>query len=783
MAKNENKPGSLRLDDVSSLNPSSATTRVRPVEFGWTSLVALIWILAAVALLIGFPLWRTHPTQVGESAPTTVVAPSTIEVIDEAGQQQRKDALFESKRQVWVYDGEVNSRAIQRLNAFFETLNNRSPTSVEQLQELSVQLIEQQNIALESKTIWQFVQTRLERLEKPVSQDRLRKELEYTLRDLLQQFRILRDGRDLYRSHQGSGVLSVVSTHGEEIQPSDVDHLLLWKQEVRDFLRDRRLMQIWPEESYTGLRDASTELLLEVLEPNLAFDKEQTDNAYQRELTRIEQHPLKYTYQAGEEIVRAGTRLTPQQAAALAWINETSINQLTLRLAGISAIVMIFFAAIFMYMRRFRREIKIDPQTVTLMAVPPLIAFGIGQTMLVQGADSSIVMLWFPSAMVGILGAILLVPQVAMIMVLSTVSLFAVASGRDLDFMMLALFGGFAAVLTSRTIRSRDEIFWVGVKVGIVNAVAVAVLALVHAHFPKPMHLLMAFLNAMACLPASLILLRLFEKLFGVVTDIGLLELSGLRNELIQELEDRAPGTYQHVLNVTKLAEAAADAIGANYLLVRAGAYFHDIGKMVKPKYFSENQVTQEDKKLHSKLSPNMSTLIIKNHVKEGLEMAQRAKLPPKVIDFIPQHHGTGLIKYFYFEAVRRNEETEGMDRVNEEDFRYPGPKPQTVESAVVLLADSVEAIAASRFSGSQVNEHELRHMVQETISDRFNDGQFDECDLTLRDLYLIREAFVRTLKARYHFRIAYPKAPTVKGDDSEKTNKPAARVVAAGGQ
>ncbi|MBI3736920.1 HDIG domain-containing protein [Candidatus Sumerlaeota bacterium] len=260
------------------------------------------------------------------------------------------------------------------------------------------------------------------------------------------------------------------------------------------------------------------------------------------------------------------------------------------------------------------------------------------------------------------------------------------------------------------------------------------------------------------------------------MTDIRLLEITGPQHELMRMLEDRAPGTYQHVLNVTKLAESAAEAIGANFLLVRSGAYFHDIGKMLKPKFFSENQVTLEDKKAHSKLSPYMSTLIIKNHVKEGIELGKKHGLPPKVIDFIPQHHGTSLIRFFYVEALRRYEETETTDVVREEEFRYPGPKPQTVETAIVLLADSVEAIVTSVFTQSQVNENDLRRTVAQAISERFSDGQFDECELTMRDLFLIRESFITTLKARFHQRIAYPTAPGRKETSGRKDDTASGR-------
>jgi len=297
-----------------------------------------------------------------------------------------------------------------------------------------------------------------------------------------------------------------------------------------------------------------------------------------------------------------------------------------------------------------------------------------------------------------------------------------------------------------------------GIRVSLVNMATVCLLGFFH--LPPDLDatvVLLAGVNGLLYAAATLPIMLVIEKSFGVVTDMSLLELTSPDNEVMRMMEDVAPGSYQHSLNVTKLAESAAEAIGANYLLVRAGAYFHDIGKSLKPNYFSENQVTMEDKKAHSKLSPYMSVLIIKNHVKEGVEIAKRAGLPQKVIDFIPQHHGTGLIRYFYSEAMRRYEDSESVDPVREEDFRYPGPKPQTIETAIVHLSDAVEAIVTATFTSSQVNENDLKRTVDKAVADRFEDGQFDECDLTMRDLYLIKRSFVKTLKARFHQRISYP--------------------------
>lgn len=235
-------------------------------------------------------------------------------------------------------------------------------------------------------------------------------------------------------------------------------------------------------------------------------------------------------------------------------------------------------------------------------------------------------------------------------------------------------------------------------------------------------------------------------------------------------MEEVAPGTLQHTLNVAKLAESAATAIGVNYLLVRAGCYFHDIGKMAKPEYFTENQLTAEDKKRHNDLKPQMSTLIIKNHVKEGLELARRHNLPPVVAAFIAEHHGTTLIEYFYRKAKKQYEEGILKEPVRDEDYRYPGPRPQTIESALVMLADTVEATATAKLGGKAVRDEDIELVVRNAIAQKFSDGQFDECNLTLRDLNTIRESFIKTLRSRFHARIDYPGS---RKDDQGTTPRP----------
>lgn len=247
-------------------------------------------------------------------------------------------------------------------------------------------------------------------------------------------------------------------------------------------------------------------------------------------------------------------------------------------------------------------------------------------------------------------------------------------------------------------------------------------------------------------------LLPLVEKIFGVQTDLSLLELGDASHPLLRRLAQRAPGTYNHSINVASIAEAAADEIGANGLLVRVGAYFHDIGKMFKPEYFIENQSAGVNQ--HDSLQPAMSTLVIIAHVKDGADLARSHHLPEPIIDFISQHHGTTLVEYFYREAARRSEEDPNGESVSDKDFRYPGPKPQTLEAAVMMLADTVESASRTLVDPTPSR---IQGLVDSIAQKKMGDGQFDECGLTFKQLDRIRRSLVKSLTAIYHARVKYP--------------------------
>jgi putative nucleotidyltransferase with HDIG domain len=317
--------------------------------------------------------------------------------------------------------------------------------------------------------------------------------------------------------------------------------------------------------------------------------------------------------------------------------------------------------------------------------------------------------------------------------------------------MLIFLVSGLVGIYSLRNLRSRFQIITAGIKVGISASAVIAALGMANNIKFQGYCLDCAWGLANGILSSFLVmgLLPLFEYLFKTSTNITLLELSDMSHPLLKELALKAPGTYLHSHLVGNLAEAACESIGANALLARIGSYYHDIGKIEKAEYFSENETSVRSK--HERLKPSMSSLVIGNHVKEGVDLAQRYHLNRQVIDIIQQHHGTSLMYFFYKRAL---EEMAADGPLKEQDYRYLGPKPQTKEAAVVLLADSVEASSRTL---SDPTPGKIRNMVQRIINNKFIDNQLDECDLTLRDLYKISEAFVRVLIAAFHVRTEYP--------------------------
>jgi len=312
-----------------------------------------------------------------------------------------------------------------------------------------------------------------------------------------------------------------------------------------------------------------------------------------------------------------------------------------------------------------------------------------------------------------------------------------------------------SAVVQLRRVRSRIKLIQVGFLCGLIACCLTLVVGLLEGQPLNQYLLTEAGRNFVWALASGFLmtgLLPFIERFFSAVTEISLLELGDVAHPLLQELVRRAPGTYNHSINVASIAEAAAERIGAKGLLVRVGAYFHDIGKMFKPGYFTENMGQSSNR--HESLVPAMSTLIIIAHVKDGADLARQHHLPPPIIDFIEQHHGTTLVEYFFHRAHVQHEANPDTAEVEESSFRYPGPKPQTKEACVLMLADAVEGACRALV---EPTPSRIEGVVNDIAMKRLLDGQFDESGLTLQELRIVQDSLIKSLTAVYHGRVKYP--------------------------
>ncbi|CAN5568638.1 HDIG domain-containing protein [soil metagenome] len=501
------------------------------------------------------------------------------------------------------------------------------------------------------------------------------------------------------------------------------------------------------------------------LVPTFQFLRDESREELERELTRLS--PTYDNISDGESIVRRGDRVTADilnrvRSLELAQRERSGELGRWQSWTGQFLLSLIALSIFFLYLILLRRQLFQEERFVILMTLLfGLVIIGYG---LVNwtGMSNWVV----PVALVSILLTIIFDSRVALI---ATVSL-AVLGGLLLDvkfqFTFATIFAGMIAVFSVRDVKNRAQLLVTSGLVFVAYALILSGFALVRIGAFSPEDLLFALLNA-GLLLLAYPLLWVIEKSFRVTTDLTLLELSDTNRPLLRELSLRAPGTFSHVLQVANLSEAAGDAIGANALKARVGALYHDIGKMLKPEYYIENQ--QQGDNPHDRVSPYMSALIIGSHVKEGMELGREHQLPEVVLDFITSHHGTARIDYFFRKAEAMREPDDGP--VDEAEFRYPGPRPKTTEQGIVMLADSVEATCRSL---QKPTHKRIEETIDHIFNERIKDGQLADTGLTFSDLTRIKATFLSILGGVYHVRIKYPSQQDAEAADEEPAGPPA---------
>ncbi len=496
------------------------------------------------------------------------------------------------------------------------------------------------------------------------------------------------------------------------------------------------------------------ELVVGRLPATLAFDAEESRRARDDAYWRVPEQTREY--QRGAPLVEGGKPITEQALALLraehqAYLQSLSVWAYLQRWLALLIIVGMLGGFVGAYIWRFLP--RLWESLPKLIGVCVLITLTIGLSAATQQMWAAAVV---PLTMTAMILALTFDQPFAIVTAFSMALVTSLSLGTSIGHLLVMVSGLTVAVLLLQNVRTRVRLVQVGFGAGLTYAVMTLAVGLLTEQSWTLIGLDAGRRFAMGLLAGIVLsgLLPFLERLFGITTDISLLELADVSHPLLQELLRRAPGTYTHSMTVATLAETAAEAIGANPLLTRVGACFHDIGKMLKPHYFVENQ-TGENR--HEGLGPTMSTLIIIGHVKDGVELGGQHRLPAAIIDFIQQHHGTTLVEYFYREATR-GLEGEPPSNELEASFRYPGPKPQSKEIGVLMLADAVESASRALVEPAPST---LKKLIHDILFKRLLDGQFDESGLTLSELRTIEDSLCKNLIALYHARIKYPDAKT----------------------
>ncbi len=510
---------------------------------------------------------------------------------------------------------------------------------------------------------------------------------------------------------------------------------------TRQMLQEVNLVPFSPE-----VRQGMEKLLTPLLEPNMIYNEDATQA--NREAARQGVEPVMIL--RNSLIIQEGEVVTERHIAQLEALGLLGPRVHFGGYVGLFLILLVIFTVVALYIFFFNPDIFQNVIHLSLLSLILVLTLVLG---LAAQYFSGYLM---PVAMGGILIAVLLDARLAIFFNLVLALFLGFTVDWEFGYLVVSILGGLVAIYSVSRLKRRSDLTRAGFLVAGVNVVSIIAVVLLTRGFHLEYEFLREFsISLLAGLGSGLFsavlaigLLPYLENAFGLTTAVTLLELSDPGRPLLRKLLMETPGTYHHSVLVGNLAEAGAEAIGADPLLSRVAAFYHDIGKIRRPYFFIENQFTGDNP--HKKISPNLSALIIRSHVKDGLEMAREENLPQPIIEIIQQHHGTGMISFFYRQAMENNRDI----NLSEEEFRYEGPLPQSKEAALILLADAVEAAVRSL---SRPVAGRVEGMVRRIIKEKLNDGQFDDTPLTLRDLDIIGDTFVHILSGLFHNRIEYP--------------------------
>ncbi len=680
-------------------------------------IVIIITFILAINFIPGKILLKA-----GEVAPRDITSPETIEFINKKATEKLKEDAAKSTREVYNLNLASIESVEKELIDFFSDirdLKNKHKNIIEKR-------INGDQIPYESEDLFSesLISNDLEILAEKYALDIESTALNNLLR--MDQFSLEEIEQNISQS------IKKIMQQG--IKENDLE------QAKKQLIREISELSTSP---YVAI--LAVEIGEHFLKPSLFFDAEATQLKRQEAIASV--RDVKDIIRKDQIIIRKGEIVTDDHIEKLEALGLQNPVMRFKNIFGLFLINAILIFLLTLYIFSYHKEIFGNFHKLTLLGIIYL------ATILIAKIASEISGYLIPVAFASMLIAISLDSRLAIWMTfLLSFNIGFIILG-DIGFMIVALAGGLISIFSIRKATQRSSLTRAGLFIALINVLSILALGLIN-RYPSEIILqnsLWGVLNGFISAILTIGVLPFLESFFDISSSFRLMELSNPNQPLLKQLLVDAPGTYHHSIVVGNLAEAAAEEIGANSLLTRIGAYYHDVGKLKRPYFFAENQ--EAYKNTHDDLEPSLSALVIASHVKDGIDMAKKYKLPKSIIDIINQHHGTGLISYFYHRALQSNGDNKSSE-VNEESYRYSGPKPQSKEAGIILLADILEAEARTL---NNPTASRIKNLTQNVINRNLVNGQLDDCNLTLRELNRIKDVFSRILTAMFHNRIEYP--------------------------
>ena len=659
----------------------------------WSIIVLTYILITFVILLTSTP--EVYNLSVGDVADQDIDAPSNM--VDKAATIIRRDEAEKQVQPIYKLDLTIQIELEGKVDELFNQIEELQDNDILVLDQKIKNMSYYSNIALDTESYEILLKSNRQDLSQ------LQENIKYLINQILNQ----------------------------RINEEQLDNK---KEEITDFFEKLP--------TKNKLNQIGARITNNTIKPNLFFDEEETNRKKVEARDNIEEILIK----KGTRIISKGQEVNSQQIELLKSYGLIKDHGSRDWKIFISYSILILFPMVVLYLfiRTFCPKIWLSNSLMLLISINMII------TLLITVGTRTISAYLIPIPACALIVSILADPKAAVLTNLFMSLLAGFITDFNITIVLALIFSGIAgSIIVSKT-HHRSVVIYAGLAISFMNMISIVSFGMINNVETKILiyDISYGIIGGIFTSVLTIGLLPFFESVFDIITPIKLLELSNPNHSLLKRLLIEAPGTYYHSILVGNLSETAAEDIGANALLCRVGSYYHDIGKLKRPYFFKENQLTKENP--HDKISPNLSAMIITSHVQDGLEIAKKYKLPSKVMDIIAQHHGDTLVAYFYHKAIT----TLGENMVSEDKFRYSFPKPQNKEAAIVMMADSVEAYVRSL---TEPTRDEMEKGVRRIIQDKVNDNQLNQCDISLMDIEIIIKSFLKVLEGIFHDRIEYP--------------------------